>query len=249
VPRSVMYRAMIVALTMSIAAAGCGGNSKKPPASTSAAPSPASSTPTTAPPSYSPDQIKAKLLGPNDIAPGMASTPQGYVTFPTGKIPACSLTPFGLAGNPETTSRILRNPKDQTRYKTFLQITARYASPQSAATDFAALEKALKACPAKRHVPPKKVTGNTSLAPHDDVWKLTEESAKPWPHLHADETETEPPGYTKHNVFNYYYDYVQVGNLLLTSVYLERTNPGEKTADIAQRAATILGRQLQKLAQ
>jgi hypothetical protein len=242
-----LHQKAIVALVLSgLAATSCSSSGHKKLHAAMVPTAKLSSPTPSPPPTYTADQVNAALLTPSEVAQKMTSTPAGYVTFPSGSVATCSLAPYQLQPSVATNNRLLRDPNDQTKFATYLEIVARYDTSADAATSFSALKVKLKACPSTQHIPEKRVSGQTSLAAHDDVWKLSEDASGIWTHLHAFEVETEPPGYTKRNVFNYIYDYTQRGNIIVTSVYLERTNPGESADPAIKNGAEILAKQLQK---
>ena len=203
-------------------------------------------TSTPPPPSYSAEQIRAALLGPKEIGKDIRETAAEVGALETRQAPMCSYSGVALTGKPDITIRQFANSargRDEIRYA---QLVARYDDSAEAERSFAALEKAARACPPRRHVPSKKVEKNRTRLAHDDTWKVTASTVAGWRGLRGIEQQTYPPSASKFNVFHFMYDYAVRGNVVIATVYWERTEPKKSGDPIARRATELLTKQLQK---
>lgn len=241
--RGIAARSTSVAIVAALALTGCGGSDKKksaPPASTPA------TTPSSTPPSYSADQIKAALLAPADIKKGIHEIKVVLDPLKFDKVPICSLTGFKMPGSPELTTRQFVNDTlgaDQFQYA---QLIARYSDAANANSAYSALSNAANKCPQHRHVPPKKVSENFTIFPHDDKWKVADSATQSWVHIQGTEQQVYSPDATKYNVYNVFYDYAARGNVVIATMYAQRTTPKASAAPIAQQASTVIQKQLGK---
>lgn len=219
-----------------------GGPEKTSAASTTtAASSPAQ------PPTYSADQVKSRLLTAGEVGNGVHEAPVEFLPFKDRKAPSCSLSGVSLPAKPELTfqqfSNRTRKASEEVKYA---QLVARYESATDATKGYERLKAKARSCPAKQHVPPRKIRENFTLFPHDDTWKTSEDTVAGWQHLRGLEKQVIPRGYTKHNVLHYMYDYALRGNLVVATAYWERTEPDESGTPIAERATELLNKQLRK---
>ncbi|MEV4252558.1 hypothetical protein AB0J52_05255 [Spirillospora sp. NPDC049652] len=231
-----------MAVVTALALTGCGGSHKKAPPSPSA---PATS-PSNPPPSYSAEQVKAALLAPADIKKGIHQIKVVLDPLKYDKVPICSLTGFKMPGTPQLTTRQFVNDTlgaDQFQY---VQLVARYNDAASANSAYSSLSNAANKCPKRRHVPPKKVTENFTIFSHNDTWKVTGDAIQSWAHLQGTEQQVYPPDATKYNVYNVFYDYAARGNVVIATMYAQRTTPKASATPIAQQAATVIQKQLGK---
>ena len=240
------HRSRLIAIALAAVAGvtSCGGDDEQSRARQTPVASPTSS----APPLYTADQVKARLLTPEEIGEDISSAPVEFLPFTSKKAPSCSLSEVRLPGDPELTFRQFANrPRkvaDEIRYA---QLIARFPSPAEAADAYAALQRKARSCPPKQHVPPRRVKGNFMLFPHDDTWRVNEESLMGWQHLRGIERQVIPRNYTKYNVLHYIYDYAARGNVLIATAYWERTEPDGSGDPTAKRATEVLIKQLRKL--
>ncbi|MEV5568553.1 hypothetical protein AB0L06_00770 [Spirillospora sp. NPDC052269] len=226
-----------------LALTGCGGSGKKKAEPTPSAPS---TTPSSPPPVYSADQVKAALLAPADIKKGIHEIKVVLDPLKFDKVPICSLTGFKMPGSPQLTTRQFINDTlgaDQFQYA---QLIARYDDAASANSAYSALSGAAGKCPKRHHVPPKKVTENFTIFSHNDTWKVTDSAVQSWAHLQGTEQQVYPPDATKFNVYNVFYDYASRGNVVIATMYAQRTAPKASAAPIAQQASTVIQKQLGK---
>jgi hypothetical protein len=238
--------AVLVALG---ALTGCGGDDKPesatPTTSAPAAPAPNTTTP---PPIYSAAQLKTRLLTAREVGSGQREIRIAADFLNRRRIPMCSLTELKPSGNPQLTTREFRNktnrPGDEIGY---YQLIARYDSPEDAGRAYSELRKKAKACPAKRRVPAKRVRANFTSLAHDDTWKVTEDTVAGWKHVRGYERREFSASATKANIFFFMYDYAVRGNVVLTSLYTERRDPGEPGEPVAKNATKTLTKQLEKL--
>ncbi|MFC5185451.1 hypothetical protein [Actinomadura harenae] len=221
---------------------GCGGSHKK----TAPTPSAPTTPPTSPPASFSTEQVKAALLAPTDIKKGIHEIKVVLDPLKLDKVPICSLTGFKMPGSPQLTTRQFVNDTlgaDQFQYA---QLIARYDDATSANSAYSALSNAANKCVKRRHVPPKKVTDNFTIFSHNDTWKVTDAAVQSWAHLQGTEQQVYPPDATKFNVYNVFYDYASRGNVVIATMYAQRTAPKVSAAPIAQQASTVLQKQLGK---
>lgn len=236
------HKILVALLIGGIALTGCSDDQGK-------ATGPAPSTPgtaTTPPPNYSSAHIRANLISPDEVTKRMREIRVVLEGLKDGKAPSCSLSGVRLPDDPEITTRQFTrqaNPRDEVRYA---QLIARYPDSRGAAAAFQSLQKKARSCPAKRSVPPKRIDKDTFVFAHDDTWKVQEDSVAGWRHLRGHERQVVPPSQTRYNVFFIMYDYAVRGNVVLSTLYMERTEPGKSGDPTAKRATDVLTRQLQK---
>ncbi|WP_026413949.1 hypothetical protein [Actinomadura oligospora] len=228
---------------MALALTGCGGSHKK-----KAAPSPSTptTTPSSPPPTYSADQVKAALLAPADIKKGIHQIKVVLDPLKFDKVPICSLTGFKMPGSPQLTTRQFVNDTLGAEQFQYAQLIARYDDTASATSAYSALNSAASKCPKRRHIPPKKVTENFTIFSHNDTWKVADSTIQSWTHLQGTEQQVYPPDATKFNVYNVFYDYASRGNVVIATMYAQRTAPKASAAPIAQQASTVIQKQLGK---
>ncbi|SEG42772.1 hypothetical protein SAMN04489712_105159 [Thermomonospora echinospora] len=226
--------------------AGCGGDDE--PRKPSTARTSATPTASTPPPSYSASQVKTRLLTAGEVGDGIYNAPVEFLPFKDRKAPSCSLSGVSLPADPELTFRQYSNRTRQARKEVkYAQLIARFKSPEDATGAYEKLRKRARSCPAKQQVPAKKIRENFTLFPHNDTWRVSEDTIAGWQHLRGTEKQVIPRGYTKHNVLHYMYDYALRGNLVVATAYWERTEPDESGDPAAKRATEVLTRQLRKL--
>ncbi|WP_169807824.1 hypothetical protein [Actinomadura hibisca] len=237
--RTSLIFCVIAALTLT----GCSEDQKKS-TPTSSTPKPGA---TTAPPSYTVAKIKSALLAPKEMGKDVSEIDVALTSLKERKAPMCSLSSAKLSGSPDVAVRQFKNSErggDEIKYG---QLFARYESPADASTAYTALKATAQKCPAKKHVPQKKIRKNFVLLSHDDTWQVSDEKLGEWEHFRGLEKHTEPSSQTKFNVYHFMYDYALSGNLVVSTLYWERTAPGKSADPIAQRATKLLKKQLQKL--
>ncbi|MFI0451091.1 hypothetical protein [Actinomadura sp. 6N118] len=224
--------------------ASCGGEDKQSRPSAT----PTQSAPAVAPPpNLSTQQVKAGLLSSREVGSEIKQTGIAVEAIQKKQAPMCSLSGIKLPGQPETTIRQFSNPATGKGEVKYAQLIARYQDAPGAANAYAALQKAARACPSKQHVPPKKVNANFTLFAHDDTWRVSEDSLAGWTHLRGFERQKYSASASKENIFYFTYDYAVRGNLVITTLYWERTSPSKPSDPISKRAAELLDKQLKKL--
>lgn len=233
----------ILPALLCIGAVACGGGGdKRSPSSPS--PQPPTSSP---PPTYSVQQIKSSLLGPRDVAAGMARQSPTYPGLKQGRAPSCSDSTVTLPAKPDVIIQQIEKVGSRYEGGHYIQLIAVYGDSASAAAAFTAVQKHAAKCPAKRHFPAKRLPGNLVTYSHDDTWKLTQDSAASWTHIRGFQKRVIPPSASVINVFYVTYDYAYRGNVMFSSVYWERVKPKVSDDRIAKRATNLLNKQLQHL--
>jgi hypothetical protein len=216
---------------------GCGSDEKK------ATPAPSASRATsTPPPVYSAAQVDKGLLAPDEIASGIKEIRTVADVLKGGGVPICSLSATQLQGKAQVTSRQFTNrasAKDEVKYT---QALARYAT-----SAFEALKKKARSCPPKQRVAPKKVRENFTVYAHDDTWTVSEGKLLEWEHLRGKERQEYSASTTKYNIFHVLYDYAVRGNLIVATMYYERTEPKKSGEAVEKRATEVLTKQLRKI--
>jgi hypothetical protein len=245
--RTPAVRFVACSTVAALALSGCGGGGghgkPHPTGSTSRA-----ATPTTPPPpTFTTDHVKSALLNKREIGSGIQQIDIAIESIRNGKVALCSLSGAKLPGKPQLGTRQYIKPNDKVSEVKYAQMVALYNDVTAAASAFSELKSKAISCPKKQHVPPKRVSSNFTLFAHDDTWKTSEDEVAGWTHLRGFEQQVYPTSLTKHNVFYYIYDYAVRGNLVFTSVYWERTDPGKSGDPIAKRASDLLTKQLQKI--
>ncbi|MEW2352582.1 hypothetical protein [Spirillospora sp. NPDC029432] len=222
---------------------GCGGDDgqKKTAPKTPAANS------TSPPPTFTFENLRAALLPAKEVGADQREIPVALESLKERGIPMCSLSSIQLTGDPETMNRQFTNPakgKDEVKYA---QSIARFKSPAEASKAYAKVQQKARSCPAKQSVPQKRIRTNYVLLAHDDTWKVSEGSLVGWTHLRGTEKHVEPPSQTKYNVYHFMYDYALRGNIIVSSLYWERTEPKKSGEPVAKRATEVLTKQLRKI--
>jgi hypothetical protein len=240
--RSASGRLVVCLALVAVAASGCSDDSKPKP---SAPPAPSVSTSPPAP-IVTEAQLKAALIKPDEISPGIKQAQIAVEALKDKKAPMCSLSAAGITGKPQITTRQFYNPKDRIAEVRYAQIFARYDDAPAAQSAFAALTKKAKSCPKKQHIPPKPLTKDFTLFAHDDTWKVSEDKVAQWVHTRGLEEHVEGH-FQKYPVYHFIYDYAVRGNVLFASLYWERTEPKKPSEPIIKRATAVLTKQLEKI--
>lgn len=236
-------RTLVAGISLSgfiLAGCGGGGEPKEPRPTTPAQPS------ATPAPSYDSKRIKSSLLSTKDL--DFKASPQSP-NFPgpdKGAAPSCSLTRISLPGKPMKFAQQFGSSASRFTDPNYNQVVVVYPDAAAANDAFTAIKKKLDACPAKRHVPAKRISGNRITLSHDDTWKLSEDTLAGWSHLRGFEKHVEPPSTSVINVYYLIYDYAMRGNVVIASVYWQRVKPKASGDPIAKRATALLTRQLQR---
>lgn len=234
---------------------GCGGGHSQPqatkhPSSTAAIPTASPSTSPSAPvPNYTVDQVLHRLLSAKDVGPDFNPTVIGTRALLDHKVLMCSLSGVKLPGNPTIGERQYGASVNFRYDRNYNQFIALYSDQTQASQAFSTLKAAALACPPKQHVPAQQdATSTATLLEHDDTWTLgQQDTLQGWTHLHGWEREVNPPDQTGHNVYFDAYDYILRGNLVLGTLYDERTDPADSGKAIQQRASEVLTKQLLSL--
>jgi hypothetical protein len=228
---------------LAFAVAGCGGDGepKKPATATSSAPS---ASPL---PSYDAAQVKSSLLDAEDLHFKASSQTPNFPGPDRGAAPSCSLSRINLPGEPEKIAQQFGSSASRFTDPNFNQLVAIYPSRGEAAGAFTHIQEKLDACPAKRHVPQKRISDNRITLAHDDTWKPSEDMVAGWTHLRGFEKHVEPPSTSVINVYYLIYDYATRGNVIVTSVYWQRVRPKASSDPIVKRATELLTKQLQMI--
>ncbi|MFC9972635.1 hypothetical protein ACFVH6_17280 [Spirillospora sp. NPDC127200] len=242
-PKSTLLLIPITAMALS----GCSGEKKKSPTpSSTSAQQPAPSTPSP-PPTFTSAQTRKSLILPKEVGPGMQEIKVIANALQDRKIPICSLATAEISGKPEIITRQLSNKAEPQKEVKYTQVVARYDEANEARTAYTNLRKRTASCPPKQHVKPKKIRENFTLFAHDDTWKIREEKISGWEHVRGIERQEYSSSTSKYNILHVMYDYAVRGNLLIATLYYERTEPGKSGAPIEQRATKVLTKQLQKI--
>jgi hypothetical protein len=232
-------------LTAGVLLAGCGGGgghkattSASPPArATSASPSPV--------PSYAPGRVASALLSARDVDPHVREQPLGTPALKDHAVPSCSLSAVKPSGDPKVKAREFNT----SRYAgaNFGQLSLTYPDAAAATAMFATVRTKVMACPAKKHVPQKTLSGNRIALQHDDTWRASEDTTPGWSHVRGFEKSVFSPSSSVINVIYRVYDYVSRGNVVLVSMYWERVGPKASGDKIAKKATSLLHKQLARL--
>ncbi|MFP3961397.1 hypothetical protein SMC26_03620 [Actinomadura fulvescens] len=230
---------------MGLVLAGCGGDDKKSgPKKSSTPPSPSPS----AQPSYDAAKVREALLKPGEIGKGLREVQVSLLPLQDKQIPICSLGGAKVDGEPRITIRQFTDRKSSTSRTNYSQLVAHYDDSAAASQAFAKVKTKATACPAKKRVNAKRIPGKrVVLFSHDDTWKTSGDSVEGWTHLRGFERQLYSASQTTENVLFFVYDYAVRGNVLVTTVYWERTKPSKSGEPVAARAMEILTKQLRKI--
>jgi hypothetical protein len=251
VSRLTARRSIVVCLVLAgPTLAGCGGGHSTPKAakSTSSAPAPTAS-PTPSPPNFTSQQVLRHLISAKEVGPYFKQTVIGTRALLDGKALMCSQSGVKLPGKPELGARqytaSVRVPNDMY----YSQFIALYSDQEQATQAFSTLKAAATACPPKQHVPARKdSTTNATVFAHDDTWALARQDAiQGWAHLHGWEREVFHTSTRKQDIIFDAYDYSVRRNLIIVTLYAERTIPKDTGDAISKRASMVLLKQLQAL--
>ncbi|HEU5158024.1 MAG TPA: hypothetical protein VFU43_13595 [Streptosporangiaceae bacterium] len=244
------WRSCSVVVGLAVAAlgvTGCGGDGDK---AEGAAPSdrPAASAATSAPPpTFDIEHVRKSLLPPKEVAGDVKPQAPTFPGLTEAGAPGCSASTFSLPDRPKTIGRQLETSKRGFTGTHYIQLVAVYPDAAGAAAGMDRLRAKAKACPAKKHFPGKRLGERRFSIEHTDTWTLTEDTIAGWTHVRGFEKHVEPPRTSRFNVFYDVYDYAVRGNVVIATLYWERvkpTTPGERIAD---KATTVLTKQLQKI--
>jgi hypothetical protein len=238
-------RACLPALLAVGALAGCGGGGGHSTARSASPSARATSANPSAAPSYAPSRVAAALLSPRDIDPHVESVPPSTPALQRHAVPACSLSAIQPSGRPDVTVRQFR----VSRYSgaNYGQISLTYPDAAAAAGMFATVRARVGACPPKKQVARKSLPGGGIALPHDDTWHTSEKTTPGWAHIRGFEKTTVSPSSSVINVFYRVYDYVSRGNVVLVSMYWERVGPKASGDAVAEKATSLLTKQLGRL--
>ncbi|XVQ12693.1 hypothetical protein ACQP1W_09095 [Spirillospora sp. CA-255316] len=240
--RPASSRALSVSLAIAaLLLSACSNEPDKAPA----AAKPSQTTPAP-PPNYPAAQVKAGLLSPQEIGRSIREIPAAIESLQHRQVPMCSLSGVKLQGDPELTIRQYTNPAKGSGEVKYAQLVARYGDAQKAGSAFRELRQRATSCPPKKHVPAKKVRENFVIFAHEDTWKTSEGTIAGWQYLRGAEQQTYPASASKVNVLHLMHDYAVRGNVVVATVYWERTEPKKSGEPIARRATELLTKQLQK---
>lgn len=242
---------LVVSLVLAgLVLAGCGGGESTPKTAKSTSATPAqSSSPASPPPHFTSQQVLRRLVSAKDIGPHFKQTIIGTRALIQGKAIMCSQAGVKLPGKPEIGARqytaSVRVPNDMY----YSQFIALYPDQDQAGRAFSALTAAAAKCPQKQHVPARKdSTTNATLFAHDDTWTLSpQDVVENWNHFHGWERGVFHVSSKKDDIGFYAYDYSVRGNLLIATLYSERTVPKDTGDAIKQRASAVLTKQLKAL--
>ncbi|MFC4911208.1 hypothetical protein [Actinomadura gamaensis] len=241
-PGGALALAAVIVLTVS----GCGGGHHKASAPrTSATTSTATTTPP--PPVYTQAKVGAAMLTPKEIGGDVSRIQVAVDALKREQFPSCSLGALKLPGSPKLAIRQYTNSAKGKGEVKYAQAFALYDDAASATSAFDFVKSKVTACPAKHHTPKRPLTENTFILPHDDTWKAAQDTVGQWTHVRGTEQELFSRDVSKYNLFHYFYDYVQRGNLVISTLYWERTEPKGSPDPIGQRATALLTKQLGKL--
>jgi hypothetical protein len=148
-----------------------------------------------------------------------------------GEAPSCYLSSIELPGSPELVIRQFTTPDGNT----------------SATGAYEAIKSKTKKCPAKNRTKSRKLPNNRVTLAHDDTWKVTEDQLSGWRHIRGIEKNVYPPSTSIINVYHIYFDYAVRGNVVIASVYWQRTKPSQSSEPIEKKATEVLTKQLQKI--
>ena len=240
--RSLVGRLLLLTTCMALTVSACSDGAPTAKA-TPTTPSPTPSTP----PSYTPEHLRASLIRAADVGPRVEEIATIADFLKDDRVPMCSLSGFKLPGKPRLATRQFTNPAKGKGEIKYAQVIAYYPDATAASNAYQAVRQKAYSCPTKQHVAAKRIRKNFTLFPHDDTWKVTEGSLEGWTHVRGSEKHVEPPSLTKYNVYHLTYDYNLRGNVLIASLYYERTEPDQPGEPIAKRATEVLTKQLRKI--
>ncbi|MCP2336598.1 hypothetical protein [Actinomadura rupiterrae] len=227
-----------------VSVSGCGGGHHKASAPRTSA---STSAPPPPPPTYAQAQVSAALLTPKEIGGDISRIELAVDALKHDQFPSCSLSSLKLPGAPKLALRQYTNSAKGKGEVKYAQAFALYGDATSAASAFDFIKSKSMACPAKHHTPKRPLTEDTFILPHEDIWKATQDTVGQWAHVRGTEQELFSRDVSKYNLFHYFYDYTQRGNLVIGTLYWERTEPKGSPDPIAQRATALLTKQLNKL--
>lgn len=229
-------------------AAGCGGGSDATAKDRGRSGGPSAAPKASAPPpTFDVDHVRTSLLKPAQVAAGAKPQTPTFPGLTSAAVPACSASSVRLPGRPRTLARQLKATKPGYTATSYIQLIAVYPDAAAATGAMAEIRAKAKACPAKRHFPAKKRGKKLIATEHTDTWTTTEDAVAGWAHIRGFEKLVAPPSASRLNVFYDVYDYATHGNVLAASLYWERVTaktPGRPTAD---RATTVLTKQLEQI--
>ncbi|GAA4608299.1 hypothetical protein GCM10023195_32410 [Actinoallomurus liliacearum] len=233
-----------VLLAAGVLLAGCGGGgghkatpSSSPPGRTTASPSPT--------PSYAADRVAAAFLSARDIDPRIKEQPPSTPALKEHAVPSCSLSAIKPAGGPDVKVREFNT--SQYYGANYGEIALTYPDAATAAAMFATIRTKVMACPAKKHIPQKRLPGNRIALAHDDTWHTTDETTPGWSHVRGFEKALYAPSASIINVIYRSFDYVNRGNVVLVSMYWERVAPKASGDAITKKGTSLLTKQLGRL--
>ncbi|MGI8330742.1 hypothetical protein ACRYCC_12315 [Actinomadura scrupuli] len=241
---------IVVCLVLAgLTSAGCGGDASPKKSKSASSASAGVSSPTSPPPHFTSQQVLRGLLKAKDIGPRFKQTIIGTRALLEGKALMCSQSGVKLPGKPETGLRQYTASVRVSNDMYYSQFIALYPDQKQADGAFAALKAAATACPPKQHVASRKdSTTNATLFAHDDTWTLApQDVVQNWTHLHGWERGVFHTHPKKDDIIFYSYDYSVRGNLVIVTLYSERTVPKDSGDAISKRASTVLSKQLKAL--
>ncbi|WP_019629537.1 hypothetical protein [Actinomadura atramentaria] len=193
------------------------------------------------------DQVEKRLVGPKEIGSKVRPTNSVPDFYRNGQVPLCSLSSKQPTGTFDATVREYANSGPKGTEVRYAQFIATFKDTASASRAYNDLKKNAEWCPGKKHIDGKRVSKNDLRLPHDDTWKLTEPITAPWLRFHAVELQKYDRSAGEYNWLHAIYDYATQGNLLISTIYMGRTEPDGTSKPIEDRAERIFTEQLDKL--
>ncbi len=237
---------LCLAFAATVAATGCGGGAKKQERQADRQATTAASTPSPTP-TFGVDHVRTSLLPPKDVASDVKPQAPTFPGLTEAGAPGCSASTVSLPGRPKTIGRQLETSKRGFTGTHYIQLIAVYPDSPAANAAMVKVRTKVKACPAKKHFPGKRLGNRRFSIEHTDTWTVTEDAIASWTHIRGFEKHVEPPRTSRFNVFYDVYDYAVRGNVVVATLYWERVKPTTAGQKIAEEATAVLTKQLQKI--
>ncbi|WP_344822995.1 hypothetical protein [Actinocorallia longicatena] len=226
-------------------ATGCSGDKDE----TGPSPSPSTGPSGTPPPVFTLEQVETALLTRGDYGKNWAvPAPERRRTSLVKKqIETCTYGKLDPPGTPQFAAQQYSEKSGRLDGGNRSELIMVYPTAEEASGAFARTQEKLKDCRPKKRVPPSPIPSSTRfLASFDATWTPTEEPIGEWRRSGGLQKGVYST-YIKHNIAYTFFDYALRGNVLVSSIYWQATEPRTKVDPIKKRAEELLTKQLERI--
>lgn len=164
--------------------------------------------------------------------------------FSEGELRSCSGAKIKIPKEPPVIADKFGEPKFQTTGANYARLVAVYDTSTDALSAMTTIRKKVAGCPEEKEFPSKKLPNGKVTVSHLDKWSSSEETLDGWNHIRAVETVTYPTWVSIVNVRHLIIDFAQRGNVVFSSMYVQRLRPNKSSKELEEKAVELLEGQL-----